>query len=88
MIEYSIAGKNLVEKFLKKLFPFLIIKKNLAVLFFQIIEKLRNVQNEADFLEVCKLVDKVAEHTYSKKRKNTFLMVKNNLVLPVETEKI
>ena len=45
------------------------------------------MQNEADFIEVCHLVDKVAEHTYSKERKNTAAVVKETLVLPVETEK-
>lgn len=87
MIEYSIVGANLVKKFLEKLYPFLILKKNLASLVFRIVDGLNVVQNEADFLEVCKLVDKVAEHTYSKKRKNTLLTVKNSLILPVETEK-
>jgi hypothetical protein len=88
MIEYSISGAKMVNSFLGLLFPYLILKKNLAVLIFQIIKALNDVQNEADFLEVCKLVDKVAEHTYSKKRKNTSLVVKNSLILPVETEKL
>lgn len=87
MVEYSITGSNLVKKFLENLFPYLILKKNLASLVFRIVDGLKDVQNEADFLEVCKLVDKVAEHTYSKKRKNTSLTVKNSLILPVETEK-
>lgn len=87
MIEYLITGVSLVKFFLEKLFPYLILKKNLVSIIFHIVEKLKVVQNEANFLEVCKLVEKVAEHPYSKKRKNTYLTVKNNLVLPVETEK-
>ena len=87
MLEYSITGSCMVEKFLKLIFPHLILKKNLAVLIFQIINALNVVQSEADFIEVCELVDKVAEHTYSKKRKNTSLVVKNSLLLPVETER-
>jgi hypothetical protein len=86
MLEYSISGLSLVNNFLGMLFPHLILKKNLAVLIFRIIRGLNDVKNEADFLEVCKLVDKVADHTYSKKRKNTSLSVKNSLLLPVETE--
>mgnify|MGYP003950315097 CR=1 FL=1 len=86
MLEYSITGLSLVNRFLEMLFPHLILKKNLAVLIFRIIKGLVDVKNEADFLEVCKLVDKVADHTYSKKRKNTSLTVKNSLLLPVETE--
>ena len=42
---------------------------------------------EAHFLEAFKLIDKVAELTYSKNRKNTLLSVQNSLKLPVETEK-
>jgi hypothetical protein len=87
MMEYTISGLSLIKKFLEMLIPYLILKKNLAVLVLQIVKELNDVQNEADFIEVCKLVDKVAEHTYSKKRKNTSLMVQSNLVLPVETEK-
>lgn len=88
MVEYTISGMNLVKKFLELVFPYLVLKKNLAVLVFRIIGMLNDVQNEADFIEVCKLVDKVAEHTYSKKRKNTSKIVENDLVLPVETEKL
>jgi hypothetical protein len=87
MLEYSILGLNMVKKFLEMVYPYLILKKTLASLVFQIIKKLNVVQSEADFLEVCQLVDKVAEHTYSKKRKNTSLIVKNSLILPVETER-
>lgn len=88
MLEYTITGLGLVNKFLEMLFPYLILKKNLAVLIFRIIRGLNDVKDEAGFLEVCKLVDKVADHTYSKKRKNTSLTVKNSLLLPVETEEV
>lgn len=88
MLEYSIIGLAIVKFFLKKLLPYLILKKNLAVLFFEIIEASEKVQTEADFLEVCKLVDKAAEHTYSKGRTHTASSVRESLGLPVETEKI
>ena len=87
MVEYFIVGMPLVKAILKKLFPFLILKKKLAILTFSIIEKYSVVQTEADFIEVCKLVDKIAEHTYSKKRINTSLVVVKALGLPVETER-
>jgi hypothetical protein len=87
MAEYAVVGISLVKSFLELLFPYLILKKNLAVLIFRIIERLDVMQTEADFIEVCHLVDKVAEHTYSKGRKNTAAVVKEALVLPVETEK-
>ena len=87
MLEYSITGLSPTRKFLGMIFPYLILKKNLAVLIFRIIDGLNDVKNEADFLEVCKLVDKVADHTYSRKRKNTSSIVRDSLSLPVETEK-
>ena len=45
------------------------------------------IRSEADFLEVCKKIDKTAEYTDSKKRKHTYSSVKNYLNSPVETEK-
>lgn len=87
MMEYSVVGKVLVRDLLKSLLPYLVLKKRLAILFFEIIEVLEKVQTEADFLEVCKLVDKAAEHTYSKRRINTAFVVGKSLGLPVETEK-
>jgi hypothetical protein len=88
MAEYAIIGVSQVKTFLELLYPFLVLKRNLVVLIFRIIERLDAVQTEADFIEVCYLVDKVAEHTYSKGRKNTASVVKDVLVLPVETEKL
>lgn len=87
MLEYTILGSKLVAQFLQMLLPFLILKKKLANLTLSIIEKQKNVQTEANFLEVCQMVDKVAEHTYSKNRKNTSLTVACILKSPVETEK-
>jgi len=87
MMEYSIMGMIHVKIFLKSLFPFLVLKKDLAVLMFRIIEGFEKVESEADFLEVCKLVDKVADYTFSKRRINTTSKVRESLGLPVETEK-
>lgn len=87
MMEYSLNNMSFVKDFLKALLPYLVLKKRLAILFFEIIEAYDKVQTEADFLEVCKLVDKAAEHTYSKRRVNTALIVGESLGLPVETEK-
>lgn len=88
MIEYSIFGLNPVKSLLKLLLPYLKLKKTLAILVFRIVESFERVKTEADFLEVCKLVDEVAEHTYSKRRINTSSTVRENLGLPVETEEL
>lgn len=87
MIELAITGDNLVKVLLKHLHPYLRLKKLLSELFFEIIEKKPVVKNEVDFIEVCKLIDRVANHTYSKKRMNTSFSVMKTLGLPVETEK-
>jgi hypothetical protein len=68
MSELAIVGTTPVKKLLLQLLPYLIIKKPTAKLVLEIIENLDKINNRSDFIEVCKLVDKVAEHTDSKKR--------------------
>ena len=83
----SRTGFTPIHNFLTLIKPFLILKPRLALLVLQIIDEYSQVQNEADFLEVCKKVDKTAEYTDSKKRKHTYSSVKDYLNSPVETEK-
>ena len=71
MSELAIVGVTPVKKLLLQLLPYLMVKKPTAKLVLEIIEKLESVNNRSDFIEVCKLVDKIAEHTDSKKRKIT-----------------
>jgi hypothetical protein len=68
MSELAIVGTTPVKKLLLELLPFLLIKKQTAILVLEIIENLSKVNNRSDFIEVCKLVDKIAENTDSKKR--------------------
>lgn len=86
MAELCILGKTPVKEVLTLLLPYLQIKKRLAKLVLQIIEKINDVRSEASFIEVCKLVDKTAEYTYSKKRTITSENVQKTFKLPVETE--
>ena len=81
------TGFTPVRNFLTIIEPHLLLKPRLARLTLQIIEEYSQVQNEADFLKVCKLVDKTAEYTDSKKRKHTYSSVQKYLNSPVETEK-
>jgi hypothetical protein len=87
MLELTITGDIFVKVLLKYLHPYLKLKKLLSELFFEIIEKKLVVENQADFIEVCKLIDKIANHTYSKERIHTSCSVMKTLGLPVETEK-
>jgi hypothetical protein len=68
MTELCIVGNTPVKSFLTLILPYLIIKKPNAKLVLEIIEKLEVINNRDDFIEVCKLVDKIAEFTDSKKR--------------------
>jgi archaellum biogenesis ATPase FlaH len=68
MSELYIVGVIPVKTILLQLMPYLIIKKPTAKLILLIIDKLDQVKTRSDFIEVCKLVDKIAEYTDSKKR--------------------
>ena len=71
MSELAIIGIEPVVKLINRIHPYLKIKLNTANLILEIVDKLSKVNNDADFIEVCKIVDKVAEFTDSKRRKNT-----------------
>jgi hypothetical protein len=85
MSEYTITGFPLVGDLLTLIYPFLKIKRPVAKLILRIIDEVKTVNSKEHFLEVCKLVDKVAQFTDSKKRKNTSQVVKCVLFPPVET---
>jgi|TARA_B110000967_G_scaffold194063_1_gene222185 hypothetical protein len=87
MSELYITGFTPVKNLLSILQPYFRLKPRLAKLVLEIIEEYSQVQTEAGFLEVCKKIDKTAEYTDSKKRKNTYSSVKAYLNSPVETEK-
>jgi hypothetical protein len=86
MAEFVVLGNEPVRRFLMLLEPFLKIKRPLCKLVLNIIEDIQKIDSEASFIEVCKLVDKTAEYTYSKKRMITSLTVQESIKLPVETE--
>ena len=83
---YTIAGKEPVKKLLTILKPHLIIKKSLVRLVLRIIERNETVTTDAEFIEVCKLVDKTAELTDSKKRIITSQTVMDFLISRAQTE--
>lgn len=82
---YTITGFSQVKEVLLLLYPFLRIKKPTARLMLKILDQRATVKTKDDFLEVCKLVDKVSFFTDSKNRKITSEYVKNVLYTPVET---
>lgn len=79
MSELSIVGLKPSISLLKQIHPYLRAKKPLANLVYLIEDKLSKVKNEADFIEVCELVDKIADFTDSRGRKITSELVKTTL---------
>ena len=79
MAELTITGFKPVENLLKSLSPYLRIKRPLSKLVLEIIDKHKQINTEADFLEVCILIDKTAELMDSKNRKNTYVSVREYL---------
>ena len=77
--ELVITGSGPVKLVLSQLKDFLILKKKNASLILKIIEKKRKVSSEIEFIEICKLVDQVAELNYSKNRAVTSETVKKSL---------
>ena len=77
--ELVISGVGPVKLVLSQIKDFLILKKKNASLILKIIEKKKKVNSEIEFIEVCKLVDQVAELNYSKNRTITSEVVKKSL---------
>ena len=67
--ELSSISNNEVRIILLMLLPYMKIKKPQAKYAIDILNIKKKMQNEADFREVCKIVDKIAMHNDSKKRK-------------------
>ena len=66
--EYIITGADPVKNILLQLKDCLVLKKRQANLVLEILEKKKKIESKADFIEVCKLTDKVAMLNYSKNR--------------------
>ena len=78
--ELVITGVGPVEQVLLQLKDFLVLKKKNASLVLKIIEKKRKINSKREFIEVCKLVDQVAELNYSKTRSVTSKNVIESLI--------
>lgn len=80
--DYVLTDTKLVCDFLKLIVPYLRIKKKQANLVIKIIEQLPTArQTKASFIELCPLVDQVAELNDSKKRTITADVVAKELLL-------
>ncbi len=77
--ELIIAGTDSVEIILLQLNDHLVLKKPNASLILEIIKKKRNITSKEKFIEVCKLVDKIALLNSSKNQSITSETVKESL---------
>ena len=68
VVEYIITGADPVKNLLFQIKDCLVLKKRQANLALEILEKKKQIKSKTDFLEACKLTDKVAMLNYSKKR--------------------
>ena len=75
MTEYIITANDPVKNLLLQIRDDLVLKKRQANLILEILEQKKHIQSKTDFIEVCRLTDKVAELNYSKKRTITADMV-------------
>ena len=69
ILEYIIGRNEAIKDFLKKVKPFLILKKEQADLMLEILDKKERVENQKDFQTLANLIDRFRELNYSKKRK-------------------
>lgn len=79
MSELTLVSTFHVVQLIQHILPYLRIKKNTADLVLDIAKRLPSVTNETDFIEVCKLVDKIGELTDGKRRTITSQVVKSAL---------
>ena len=87
MSDYSIVNPKEVEKLLRLLQPYVVVKRKQLELGLKILQKLKTCKSAKRFLEICKLVDKFSKLNYSKKRTITSNIVKDyfikNKLLPL-----
>jgi len=88
--EYTIVGFKEVNSILKRLLPYLRLKKELARHIIRIIGTYPKRMTPKELVRLSKLVDNTANFNYSKKRTNTSKSVwsylKSANLIPVETE--
>ncbi|MDP2598372.1 MAG: LAGLIDADG family homing endonuclease [Candidatus Liptonbacteria bacterium] len=69
MVEYTIGREGSIRNFLEMVGPYLVMKKEQAMLMLDILNAKASVKNAEDFGLLMKTVDRFRELNYSKKRK-------------------
>lgn len=73
ILEYIISKKAALDKFLKMVKPFLVLKKEQANLMIKILDQKEKIKNKKDFWKLAQLIDSFRNINYSKKRKRRIL---------------
>jgi len=73
VLEYTINRQEAIKIFLKAISPYLILKKEQAILMMEILNFKKKVESQKDFQRLMDLVEKFRKLNYSKKRKRHVL---------------
>jgi hypothetical protein len=79
--DYTIVSPKEVKNILLLLQPYVRLKKKQVELSLEIFRRLEHKKSNADFIEICKLIDRFKHLNYSKKRKITYETVVKSLPL-------
>ena len=72
IVEYTIVRQAEIKKFLEMIAPFLLLKKEQALLTLEILKWKQNVKSDDDFKRLVKMIERFRDLNYSKKRKTRF----------------
>lgn len=85
MLELTFTTTGEVEKIIRLVQPYLIVKKPQANLMLEVLKKQKKVNSDQEFLEVCKEIDKFEKLNGGKRRTNRAEVVERHQNPPVET---
>ena len=77
MSDYTVVEPTEVEKILTLLQTYVKLKRKHIDLGLRILQQLKHMRSNKDFIEVCKLVDEFGKINYSKKRTITYKVVED-----------
>ena len=73
ILEYIISKHDEIQSFLKRIYPFVILKKRQIELMIQILKQKERISTKKDFASLLRLIDSYRGLNYSKKRKRRTL---------------
>lgn len=80
IVEYIIGSTNDILNVIQETLPYLVLKKDQAILMRKIILQKKSIKNENEFYLLCKEIDRFEELNYSKTRKISSVIVRNHFL--------